>query len=146
MNGRVTTYLVLDRLQSHTSLDRASEERDALARALAEKYAATNRNHGVLIEPFADAIAGKLRPVLLAILAGAGCVLLLACLNLANLFGAQAIGREMAIRVSLRASGLPLLRQLPTEGLTIAVLGALVGLSFGLCALNVFVSRFQDSV
>jgi putative ABC transport system permease protein len=126
---RVANYLVLGRLKNGVSIEAAGALLDSVAWALEQQYPESNKDLGILINPLKDKVVGTLRPILLAIFSAAGCVLLLACLNLANLFGARGIKRqrEMAIRAALGASRFRLLRQLMTEGLAIAALGGIIG-------------------
>jgi putative ABC transport system permease protein len=145
---RVANYLVLGRLKNGVSLETAGAVLDSFAWALAEKHPESNKDLGILINPLKDKVVGTLRPVLLAIFSAAACVLLLACLNLANLFGARGIKRqrEMAIRAALGASRFRLLRQLMTEGLAIAALGGIIGLVGGTWAVRIFAGLFNNTI
>jgi putative ABC transport system permease protein len=145
---RVAHYLVLGRLKKGVSLETAGALLDSVAWSLGQQYPESNKDLGILINPLKDKVVGALRPVLLAIFSAAGCVLLLACLNLANLLGARGIKRqrEMAIRAALGASRFRLLRQLMTEGLVIASLGGMIGLVGGTWAVRIFVGLFNNTI
>lgn len=140
-------YQVLGCLKWGVSLSEASARLDSLAHFLEQEYPETDKNWGISIESLKARVVGMVGPVLLTIFLGAACVLLLACLNLTNLFGSRAIKRrrETAIRVSLGAGVGRLTRQFFTEGLTIAGIGGLVGVGWGTWALKAFVRLFNNT-
>jgi putative ABC transport system permease protein len=140
-------YLVLGRLRTGVSLAGAAAQLGPVARAIEKAHPDSNKDQGILLEPLRDEVVGKVGPRLLLIFAASGCVLLLACFNLANLFGARGIQRqhEMAVRASLGASRSRLTTQLLTEGLVIAGLGGSVGLALGTGLVKLFVSIFNNS-
>lgn len=145
---RIANFLVLGRLQGGIRLETAGAILDSFALELAQAYPESNRDVGILLTPLKDKVVGPLRPVLWAIFAAAGCVLLLACLNLANVLGARGIKRqrEFAIRASLGASHRRLLRQLVTEGLVISSLGGAIGIVTGMWAVRLFLGLFNNTV
>lgn len=145
---RIANFLILGRLQRGVRIETAMANLDAVAVALEQAYPASDRDVGILLTPLKDKVVGPLRPVLWATFAAAGSVLLLACLNLANVLGARGIKRqrEFAIRTSLGASQWRLIRQSITEGLVISTLGGVIGLLTSMWAIRVFLSLFNNTV
>jgi predicted permease len=124
------TGAVIARMRPSVTLPQAQAEMDGIA-ARQRNAIAGYRERGVRIEVaplHQDAVADS-RQLLLALLGGAGCVLLVACLNIANLNLARGSGRrrEMAVRSALGANRARLARQLVMESVGLAVLGAAAG-------------------
>lgn len=106
-----------------------AQMRDIAAR-LDKQYPETNKGVGIDVSPLHLDLVGKMRPILLSLWASVGFMLLIVCVNMANLMLARGAVREkeMAIRAALGARSGRLLRQLLTEGLVLSSLGAAVGL------------------
>jgi putative ABC transport system permease protein len=120
----------------NTSLGSAAAEMTALGRSLAETYPKNNAGWTIQVQDFQEYLVnGKLRSRLLLLFAAVGAVLLLACTNVGSLLLARsaARGREIAVRVSMGASPGRVVRQLLTESVMLALMGAALGL--GLAAL-----------
>lgn len=128
---------VIGRLKPGVSLEAGLADLQGVARRLAELFPVDDKGMGIVIEPSSTWIAGDTTRRALWILMGSvGFLLLIACVNLANLFLARATGktRERALRSALGASRGRLVRQVLTESLVVSSTGALVGLlmAFGM--------------
>jgi macrolide transport system ATP-binding/permease protein len=117
-----------------TSVKQVNADLAKIADDLARAYPANDRGASIVAYPIWKAPSGAasiLGPVLMVLMALAGVVLLIACANVANLMLSRAIGRrrEMAIRLSLGASRLRIVRQLLMEGTLLSLGGAIVALA-----------------
>ncbi len=126
----VFTYEVVARLKPGVTLEQARSNLAVIGQRLKEAYPETNETRSFAVISALDQIVGNVRPVLLLLLAAVGTVLLVACVNIANLLMGRAAARqqEIAIRAALGASVWRIMRQLLTESLLLAVAGGLAGL------------------
>ncbi|MGH9740140.1 MAG: ABC transporter permease, partial [Candidatus Acidiferrales bacterium] len=118
------------RLKPGVTLQQAKANMDSVARHLAEAYPDADNGAGIALFPLKQDVVGHIRPFLLVLLASVAFVLLIACVNVANLLLARSTARtrEFAIRAALGATQQRVIRQLLTESLVLACVGGGLGL------------------
>jgi putative ABC transport system permease protein len=124
------SFIAIGRLKRGVSVDEARGEMDTIGRAMAEAYPVDYAGQTVRIVPMNEYGLRGIRPTLVAMLGVVGFVLLIACVNVANLMLARsaARSRELAIRCALGARRGRMVRQMLTESVLLAGLGAAGGL------------------
>ena len=151
-NRKARTIQVFARLQPDVSVADAQAATDVLMTTLESEYPESDRGIAARVIPEPRARPLPLRAVSDALplvqffgLAVAGLVLLLACMNVANLLlvRASARQREMAVRAALGASRGRLVRQMIIEGLLLSGLGGLAGFAVGHWVARAYISRLD---
>ncbi len=129
---------VVGRLRDGVTFDRAREEMRAIAEQLEKEFPTSNARLGSVVIPIKDDLLGNTQFALLVLMGAAGCVLLIACANLASLLLSRAVARrsEMAVRIALGAGTPRLVRQMVAESMVLALAGGSLGLLLAPVAMN----------
>ena len=123
-------FQVFARLKPGVTLEQARADMDRVGKILEQQYPDTNRGHGAWAASLEDRLKTPVRKSLLLLLGAVAFVLLIACVNVANILLAKAAGRrrEMAVRAAVGAGRSRLAGQMLTESLLLATIGGLAGL------------------
>ncbi|MGC2697458.1 MAG: ABC transporter permease [Candidatus Angelobacter sp.] len=141
--GRGSHFLyLLGRLKPNVTAQQAQAELESLVKYWGETGSAKEHhfspdNHTIVSYPFQSEVVSNVRPALLMLLGAVCFVLLIACVNVANLLlaRAEARQREIAVRTAIGASSWRLLRQFIMEGILLSFLGAILGLGLAFAGL-----------
>ena len=124
-------YAVIGRLKRGISMDAARSDLESVCKGLAEQFPGPDAGMGIIMEPGSRwLVRDTLRRALWILFAAVGFLLLIACVNLANLLLARGTGRtrEIAVRCALGAGRIRIIRLVLTESLVLGVIGASLGL------------------
>jgi predicted permease len=126
------------RLKDGVSINEAQAELTNIAARIEQQNPVTNEGLGVKVTSLHDTLTGDYREALIILLGVVGCVLLVACVNVANLMLARATARqkEFALRAALGASRWRIMRQLLVESLLLASVGGVAGFILSIWALR----------
>ena len=133
---------VYARVKDNVSIAAVQSEMTAIATRLAQAYPAENGGWTIKVNSLQREEVGDLRISILLFMAAVGVVLLIACINISNLFLARAMARrkEFAIRVALGAGRFQLLRQLLIESVLLSVVGGVAGLLLAIWLKDLFIA------
>jgi predicted permease len=126
--------LVMGRMKPGVTVKQAQADMDAVTTHIAEQYPKSDKGWGAWVEPLKNDFIPRERILILWLLLGAvGFVLLIACVNVANLLLARSMTRqkEMAVRSALGATPRTIFIQLLTESILLALMGGVLGIGMG---------------
>ncbi|HEV2688219.1 MAG TPA: ABC transporter permease, partial [Bryobacteraceae bacterium] len=125
------SFAVIARLKPNVSLRQAASRLESIAQRLQREHPKTSTGFGVTVAGLQQDIAGDIRPALLALLGSVTVVLLIACVNVANLLLSRAATRrrEMAIRIALGAGRSRIVRQSLWESMRLSFAGGVAGVA-----------------
>ncbi len=137
----MSTWAVFGRLKPGVTMAQARADLDRLYAVSKADFPKLFGENKLVLQPLQEHRAGNVRMLLLILLGAAGCVLAIACANVANLLLARwsARARELAVRAAIGAARGRLARQLFTEIVLLIAAGTLVGMLFVVAALRGFV-------
>jgi predicted permease len=138
----------IGRLNPGATLSQAKADMDLVARNLAAEFPVADKESGITLVSMKEDIVGDVRPFLLVLLGAVGFLILIACANTANLLLARSLARsrEFAIRASLGAGQMRVVRQLLTESFLLAGSGGLLGLLLAFGAVRIVVRTLPGTL
>jgi putative ABC transport system permease protein len=141
-------WRAIGRLKPGVTLEQAQSEAGVIAAGLESEFPEANKDMAIGVRPLLDWVVGNLRSTLLLILGAVAFVLLIACVNVANLLLERAISRqrEIKVRLALGASGARLIRQLLTESVLLAGMGGVLGILLAYWGMDLIVALSPESL
>ncbi len=149
--SRLRSRAVIARLKPGLSIAAAQGRLDALVESLKKQYPAeypAQTEWTVRLIPLSETVVGSVRQSLILLFGAVGLVLLIGCVNVANLLLARTSvrSREIAIRQALGAQRTRLIRQLLTESLLLFLLGGIAGFAILFCTRHLLLKLVPESL
>ncbi len=139
---------VVGRLKPGVSLQTAQEQLTAVSLALQTQYPDTNLGMRARIAPLRDDLVQSVKDSLAALFGASGLIVLITCVNVANLLLVRAVGRrhETSVRLALGAGRMRIMRQFLAESMMLAGAGCAVGIVCGRILMRALVAAAPQSV
>ena len=139
---------VVAKLKPEVALEAARAEMGRIAEQLEREYPGANADTGATVIPLRDELSVQARLLLTALFGASAGVLLIACLNLANLLLARSMARrrELIVRTAIGAGRERLVRQLLTESLVLALCGGVLGIVAAVAAVPLLARLVPSSL
>ena len=120
-------------LKPGVKLENANSDLARISAALSQTYPATNKYSSVRVAPLLDNLVKKQRSIFMLLMAAVGCVLLIACVNAANLSLVRAASRrrELVIRLAMGAGRKRVIRQVLIESILLSMASGVAGIGLG---------------
>jgi|SRR5579872_924721 len=139
-NSRTShSFRVVGRLRPQVTMEQAQTDISAIARGLKQRYPSPFMAKDAAVISLNQHVVGKVRPALLMLFGAVGFLLLIVCVNVANLLMVRvtARNREISVQVALGAGRIRIFRELLAESLTLAAAGGAVGLTLAFWSMDV---------
>jgi putative ABC transport system permease protein len=151
------SYTVVGKLRPGIRQGQVNADLQLVAQGVLETYKQWSREAnsplgdfrlGMVSVPLRDEVTGPLKPTLLMLLGAVGIVLLIACVNVANLLMMRSVGRqkEMAVRLAIGAGRFRLLRQFLVEGMLLAFTGGGLGLALAVWLKDILAAHMPANI
>ena len=140
------SFISFARLKPGVTVRQARAEMEGIGTRLSQQYPADDANMSATVMPMGDFGLESLRRIVWALFGAVAFVLLIACVNIANLLLARGATRqkEFALRQALGAAGFRMARQLLTESLLLALLGGVCGLVLAVWGTSLLPAMFPE--